>query len=215
MPPQHLPIVKIHRLISLHKLRSSFFCSGSAFGPGSVALLLAGCGQTGTPLAPSLQLPTPVTDLTVSRVADRVTLTWTMPRRTTDKLPLKGLQPVQICRRTGDGACLTVGTVSFEPGKPASYDDKLPADLTGGSPQLLAYSIDVLSLHGRSAGASNIAYTAAGSAPPPSSIRAAKSPPMAWCCNGSRIRCRGPITRSTSNGRCSRSPARPKPKTSR
>ena len=132
----------------------------------SLALLLAGCGQTGTPQAPSLQLPTPVSDLTADRVDDRVTLAWTMPRRTTDKLPLKGLQPVQICRRTGDGACLTVGTVSYEIGKPASHDDTLPADLTGGSPQLLAYSVDVLSLHGRSAGASNIAYTAAGSAPP-------------------------------------------------
>jgi hypothetical protein len=129
-------------------------------------MLLAGCGQTGTPLAPSLQLPNPVTDLAVARIGDRVTLQWTMPRRTTDKLPLKGLQPVQICRRSVDGPCLAVGTVSYEMGKPASYDDKLPADLTGGSPQPLAYSVDVLSLHGRSAGASNIAYTAAGSAPP-------------------------------------------------
>ncbi len=134
--------------------------------PCSLALLLAGCGQTGTPQAPSLQLPTPVSDLTANRVGDRVTLTWTMPRRTTDKLPLKGLQPVQICRRADDGACLTVGTVSYEIGKPASHDDTLPADLTGGSPQLLGYSVDVLSLHGRSAGASNIAYAAAGSAPP-------------------------------------------------
>ncbi len=132
----------------------------------SVIVLMAGCGQTGTPLAPSLRLPTPVADLTVSRVADRVTLKWTTPTRTTDKLPLKGLQPVQICRRTDDGPCLNVGTVSCEAGKPAAYDDKLPADLTGGSPQQLAYSIDVLSLHGRSAGASNIAYTAAGSSPP-------------------------------------------------
>jgi hypothetical protein len=166
MPPQHPHVVKT-RLISIHKLRPTLFFSAISLTAGAAALLLAGCGQTGTPLAPSLQLPTPATDLAVRRVADRVTLTWTMPRRTTDKLPLKGMQPVQICRRTGDGACLTVGTASFEPGKPASYEDKLPADLTSGSPQLLAYSIDVLSPHGRSAGASNIAYTSAGSAPPP------------------------------------------------
>ena len=166
MPPQHPPVVKTHRLISIHKLRPTILFPTLSLAAGAVALLFAGCGQTGTPLAPSLQLPTPATDLTVNRVADRVTLTWTMPRRTTDKLPLKGLVPVQICRRTGDEACLTVGTVGFEPGKPASHDDRLPADLTGGSPQLLAYSIDVLSLHGRSAGASNIAYTSAGSAPP-------------------------------------------------
>jgi len=166
MPPQHPPVVKTRLLISINKLRRSIFFPTISLAAGAIALLFAGCGQTGTPLAPSLQLPTPVTDLTVSRVGDRVTLAWTMPRRTTDKLPLKGLQSVQVCRRTGDGPCLTVGTASFEPGKPASYEDKLPADLTGGSPQLLAYSIDVLSLHGRSAGASNIAYTSAGSGPP-------------------------------------------------
>ena len=166
MPPQHPPVVKTRRLISINKLCPPIFSPTVSLAAGTIALLLAGCGQTGTPLAPSLQLPTPVTDLTVNRVANRVTLTWTMPRRTTDKLPLKGLVPVQICRRTGDGACLTVGTVSFEPGKLASHDDTLPADLNGGSPQLLAYSIDVLSPHGRSAGASNIAYTSAGSAPP-------------------------------------------------
>lgn len=166
MPPQHPPIVKIFRLISFKKLLPPIPGSAQAFASGLVTLLLAGCGQAGAPLAPSLQLPTPVTDLTVSRVADRATLKWTMPRRTTDKLPLKGQQAVQICRRSGDGPCLTVATASFPPEKPASYDDKLPVDLIAGSPQLLAYSIDVLSPHGRSAGASNIVYTAAGSAPP-------------------------------------------------
>jgi hypothetical protein len=166
MPPHRLFIVKIRHLIHLRKLRSVVSAPAMLLASCSLALLLAGCGQTGTPQAPSLQLPTPVSDLTANRVGDRVTLTWTMPRRTTDKLPLKGLQPVQICRRTDDGACLTVGTVSYEIGKPASHDDTLPADLTGGSPQLLGYSVDVLSLHGRSAGASNIAYAAAGSAPP-------------------------------------------------
>ena len=170
MPPQHSPIVKSFRLIDFHKCRPRF----SHLGKTAIAalsfvfafLLVGGCGQTGTPQAPSLKLPDTVADLTASRVADRVTLQWTMPRRTTDKLPLKGLQPVQICRRVDEGACLVVGTVSFEIGKPASYDDKLPADLTSGSPQLLAYSVDVLSLHGRSAGASNIAYSAAGSTSP-------------------------------------------------
>jgi hypothetical protein len=166
MPSHRPPIVNTSRLIHAGRPRPFLAGSTRTLASGFVALLLAGCGQTGTPQAPSLQLPTPVSDLTANRVGDRVMLTWTMPRRTTDKLPLKGLQPVQICRRTEDQPCLTVGTVSFEVGKPASYDDSLPADLTSGSPRLLSYSIDVLSPHGRSAGASNIAYTAAGSAPP-------------------------------------------------
>jgi hypothetical protein len=167
MPPQHPSTVKTFRLTSYKKPPATIFGSAPTFASGLVALLLAGCGQTGTPLAPTLQLPTPVTDLTVDRVADRVSLRWTMPRRSTDKLPLKGQQSVQICRRSDDGPCLTVATASFPPEKPASYDDKLPADLIAGTPQLLAYSIDVLSPHGRSAGASNIAVTASGSAPPP------------------------------------------------
>ena len=175
MPPQHLPIVKSLRLLDLHErgprfshlAKTAMAVLSCAFASVTLALLLInGCGQTGTPQAPSLKLPDPVTDLAASRVADHVALQWTMPRRTTDKMPLKGLQPVQICRRIDEAACLVVGTVSFEFGKPASYDDKLPPDLTAGSPQLLTYSVDVLSLHGRSAGASNIAYAAAGSTPP-------------------------------------------------
>src|SRR5277367_4177762 len=114
MPPHRPPIVNASRLIHVGKLRPFLARSAQALASGFVALLLSACGQTGTPLAPSLQLPTPVSDLTATRVGDRVTLTWTMPRRTTDKLPLKRLQPVQICRRTDDQPCLTVGTVSFE-----------------------------------------------------------------------------------------------------
>ncbi len=127
----------------------------------------AGCGQTGSPLAPSLHLPIPVTDLAASRMADHVTLTWTMPRRTTDKLVLKGPQPAHICRHTGTGPCIAVADLSFSAEKPATYEDLLPAALTQGAPRLLSYSIQVRSPHGRSAGDSNLAYAAAGAAPPP------------------------------------------------
>jgi hypothetical protein len=90
-----------------------------------------------------------------------------MPKRTTDKLLLAGAQPVRICRRIGDGPCQVVESPGYAPEKPASYDDHLPADLAAGAPQLLAYSIEVMGPHGRSAGASNIAFAAAGAAPPP------------------------------------------------
>ncbi len=132
-----------------------------------LCLQLAGCGQTGAPQPPSLNLPEPVTDLTASRIGNSVTLKWTMPRRTTDKLLLKGPQPVHVCRKIGDGPCQSVADVSFPPEKPATYDDKLPANLTNSEPQLLTYLIDVNSRHGRSAGDSNPAYTASGAAPAP------------------------------------------------
>jgi hypothetical protein len=165
MPSHCSPIVDTSRLIQLGKPGPFVSAPAKILISGLLGLLLSGCGQTGTPQPPSLQLPSPVSDLTAKRAGDRVTLAWTMPRRTTDKLPLKGMQPVQICRRTAEGACFTVGTASYAVGNPASYDDTLPAELIGISPQLLAYSIDVLSMHGRSAGASNIAYSASGPAP--------------------------------------------------
>jgi hypothetical protein len=136
-------------------------------GCGLVFLFAIGCGQTGAPLPPSLQLPAPVDDLSASRIANRVQLKWTMPRRTTDKLPLKGAQPVHICRRLGEGPCTPVADVSFPPEKPASYDDPLPAALTEGESRPLIYSIEVRNHRGRSAGGSNLAYTAAGAPPPP------------------------------------------------
>lgn len=132
-----------------------------------VSLLVAGCGQTGAPLAPSLQLPEAVSDLTATRVANKVRLHWTMPHRTTDKLLLKGPQPVHICRHLADGPCVNAADVTFPPEKPVTYEDTLPPDLATGAPQLLTYSVDVLSRHARSAGSSNFAYTAAGLTPPP------------------------------------------------
>jgi hypothetical protein len=152
-----LPSPHANRLFSLTRILAS----------GFAAFLVAGCGQTGAPLAPSLQLPETVSDLTATRIANKVQLHWTMPRRTTDKLLLKGPQPVHICRHLADGPCVIAADMAFAPEKPVTYEDTLPADLATGGPQLLTYSVDVLSRHGRTAGSSNFAYTAAGLTPPP------------------------------------------------
>jgi hypothetical protein len=142
-------------------------CFSRIFAGALASLLFAGCGQTGVPLAPSLQLPETVSDLTAARIAGKVELRWTMPRRTTDKLLLKGLQTVRICRHLADGPCVTAADVTFPPEKPVTYEDTLPTDLSTGPPRMLTYSVEVLSRHGRSAGSSNFAYTAAGLTPPP------------------------------------------------
>ena len=52
----------------------------------------------GAPLPPSLNLPVPVTDLSAVRTGDQVALTWTMPKKTTDKVLLKGNIAVRVCR---------------------------------------------------------------------------------------------------------------------
>jgi hypothetical protein len=130
-------------------------------------LLLAGCGLVAAPHPPSLKLPQPVSDLTAQRTADQVTLHWTMPKRTTDKVLLAGPQKVQICRRIDSGPCTIAGTLLAPPEKPAAFTDQLPAALTTGTPRPLVYTIELQNRSGRTAGPSNTAITAAGPAPPP------------------------------------------------
>ena len=78
------------------------------------ALAVSGCGTPGAPLPPSLKLPDPVTNLSAMRTGDQVSLTWTMPRKNTDKLLIKGEIPVSICRR--ESRCVSEGRST--PGSP-------------------------------------------------------------------------------------------------
>src|SRR5438270_3527144 len=103
---------------------------------------LPGCGTPGAPQPPSLNLPDRVQDLSATRAGNQVALSWTMPRRNTDKLPLKANVTARICRDEGSaqgsapGAapCVAVATQPFSPASPASYVDSLPAALSSGSP---------------------------------------------------------------------------------
>ena len=167
----------------------------------SLALLLAGCGQTGTPQAPSLQLPTPVNDLTANRVGDRVTLTWTMPRRTTDKLPLKGLQPVQIfVEPTREPALPSVRSVTRL---------ESPRPTTTRYRPISREAVHSCWLTRSMCSACTAVQPGPRISPTPQRDRrhllsftpAAKSPPMVSCCSGNRLRCPEAITRSISNGR--------------
>ncbi|HZD47398.1 MAG TPA: hypothetical protein VE178_01520, partial [Silvibacterium sp.] len=99
-------------------------------------LIPAGCGTPAAPLPPSLKLPTPVTDLTAVRYGDEVRLHWTMPRRTTDKVLLKGPQQARICRRVQAGSCETAADQAFAPDAPADFIDPLPPSVVSGSPRL-------------------------------------------------------------------------------
>ena len=53
------------------------------------ALVLAGCGYTGAPLPPTLDVPGKVTDLRVLERADKLLVDFTIPPLTTEGLPLK------------------------------------------------------------------------------------------------------------------------------
>lgn len=150
-------------------------------------MLLASCGQPGSPQAPSLQLPRAVEDLTASRKGDRVTLRWTPPIRFTDNRIIRKVGPTQICRAPGStpaAACTVVGSVPPPPetpkGKqpqriPGEYVDVLPPSvLQHSSPTgSVMYGVEILNTHSHSVGmSSQVAISTAPSFPPPSRLKA-------------------------------------------
>ena len=135
---------------------------------GVLSAVLSGCGTPGAPMPPSLGLPQTVGDLSAARVGDRVTLHWTMPRRNTDKLLLKGNVSARVCRRSGNSACeMAGGDLAIAPGSEGNFTETLPAALVSGTPRLVTYFVELKSSRGRSAGLSNGATILAGGAPAP------------------------------------------------
>lgn len=129
---------------------------------------LSGCATPGAPMPPSLHLPERAGDLAAARNGDRVTLTWTMPRRNTDKMLLKEPVAVHICRRLGAGPCETAQEAfALAPGANGQFHETLPATLTAGAPRPLSYFVEFPNRAGRSAGLSNAAVVLAGTAPEP------------------------------------------------
>jgi hypothetical protein len=126
------------------------------------ACLTNGCGAPGAPQPPSLNLPEPVSNLSAVRIGNGVHLAWLMPTRTTDKVTLQHPVKVGVCRAIENGPCANVGSLSVEPGKEATYSNELPADLLRGPDRLLRYEVILNNHAGKSAGPSNIAYSAAG-----------------------------------------------------
>jgi hypothetical protein len=136
----------------------------------ATAAILAGCGMPGSPQPPSLNLPEKTNDLAAVRNGDQVTLTWTMPRRNTDKLLLKGIVQARVCRaesatNAGAAACAAAGSTQFVAGADASFTETLPSELAAGSARKLTYYVELVNHKGRSAGPSNGASVAAGQVP--------------------------------------------------
>jgi len=131
-----------------------------------------GCASPGQPHPPSLNLPEVVKDLSAERVGDVVHLHWTTPSMTSDRLEIKGAMTAEICRITVTvpapqaTACTQVARVPVQPGL-TQAEEALPPVLTVDPPALLAYRIEILNSHGRSAGPSSEAFAASGAAPSP------------------------------------------------
>jgi hypothetical protein len=144
------------------------YAAGLAAVGLAAAMVLAGCGTPAAPQPPSLKLPVPVADLAASREGNQVTLTWTMPRKSTDKLLLKDSVAGFVCRKEDAGACDSAGTaLPVAPGAEGSFTETLPAALAAGAPRPLSYFVELRNYNGRSAGLSNAAVVLAGEAPAP------------------------------------------------
>lgn len=146
-------------------------------------MLLAGCGLAANPQPPTLWLPEPVRDLTGVRIGNEVHLQWTMPKNTTDKVPLKGDQSAHICWASGIAAlpgkpaptpvpstglpgCTGAGDATFAPAKSAEYVAQMPANLVSGTPRAVSFFVELRNHAGKTAGPSNPVWIATGSAPP-------------------------------------------------
>jgi len=126
----------------------------------------SGCGTPGAPQPPSLNLADPVADLAATRTGNQVLLTWTMPKRNTDKTAVKADVTARICRREESGPCNAVANdPSVTAAKPASYMETLPNSLASGEPRPVSYYVELFNRRGRSAGLSNAATVLAGAAP--------------------------------------------------
>jgi len=130
------------------------------------ATLIAGCGQPGAPLPPSLHLPIPVRDLKATRVGEKVTLTWTVPYESTDREAIRKPGKMRVCRilTTEDECGKVVGEVPAKQGADlsredhplvASFTDTLTPELHEKPLAQAIYTIEALNDSGRSAGFGN------------------------------------------------------------
>ena len=96
----------------------------------AAVLCLAACGTPGAPRPPSLELPRPVSDLAATRQGDQVTLTWTVPRETTDKQNIRHPGPVRVCRGVNTTAMVECPQVAELPPAPAAAKGAKPEQRT-------------------------------------------------------------------------------------
>lgn len=141
---------------------------------GGALMWLMGCASIGAPLPASLELPKPPTDLRAARKGNKVTLTWSVPTRTTDRQSVRHLGKTQICRTldsTLDSTLKECGTPAGYAAPPANYSvkknssapkttarfvDTPTSAIEQASPTSFAtYAVEALNTANRGAGISN------------------------------------------------------------
>jgi len=165
----------------------------------ALCAFFVGCAAPSPPLPPSLELPTPVSDLQAIRKGNKVVLTWTLPTETTDGDGIRFHGPTRICRRLSNvqgssnvqdrmTECGThaveLSSSQLETSKEnlsarvpqrilARYTDPLPNDWTRDTIATVIYAIESLNTSHRSAGLSNqVRVPSASTEPPPTDFAA-------------------------------------------
>jgi hypothetical protein len=153
----------------MQRARTAQDCRRIALPLALLSVAIAtGCGAPAAPQPPTLNLPQPVRDLAAKRAGNVVHLTFSVPQKTTDKLPVRGAMTAHLCRSVESGPCQATGTLAIPAQeKSASMDDTLPPELSQGPLRLLAYRVSILNRAGKSEGTSAPAYTVAGVTPLP------------------------------------------------
>lgn len=163
---------------------------------------LTGCASIGPPMPPELELPRAPTDLKAARKGNKVTLTWTIPGRTTERQRVRYLGKTRVCRSLEE-TLKQCGTMVGEVAPPAdfaqkeaggkkltaSYVDTLLVELQRGNGRGSAnagssipssanlgsatYAVEVFNRDGRAAGFSNeVRVSLAETLPPPTDFKA-------------------------------------------
>jgi hypothetical protein len=89
---------------------------GQALSPASLAVFLTGCAYVGPPLAPTLDIPSRITDLTVAEYADKIVAQFTIPPLTTEGLPLKSVRSVELRVVVDPNTTKSINVPATEPG---------------------------------------------------------------------------------------------------
>src|SRR5438309_11316410 len=105
---------------------------------------IAGCGYVGEPLPPALNRPVPVTDLTAVELGRNIVIQFTVPKVTTENLPIKGSEDIEI--RIGPIADIPTWErnserVTVAPGAKTTASAEIPASKYYGQTVMIAVNV--------------------------------------------------------------------------
>ena len=129
-----------------------------------------GCASPGPPRPPSLDQPEIVKAAQIQRVGSKAEISFHVPQRNMDHLPLQGKTvAVTLCKSMDKGKCEPLSPQTFPIHTAGEPTEVLITDDLGavaqGTPRNLCYRIDLKDFAGHSAGYSAPFCTASGSAP--------------------------------------------------